>query len=730
MSSCEVCNELWQFFSSPDTGKTSINLGSFEEALGSNCPDHTRIIEEFKKIGDDDDNTDLTTSSDVGFIRGGGGHSTSLYQSIEKLGLVWNLLAVQKPEVRNHPGNARVLDPDWIDLSLIDRWKRDCFSLHGAKCENPLKIPPVAPAWLVDVTNKCIVPGGDGMSYVALSYRSGEGTMLPLHQTALSELQRDGALENSELWNRLSLKIQHAILLATAIGERYLWVDSLCIDHNDRAATSEQLNLMTAIYAGAIFTIIAADGDRAGGIDGLRDISQPREINQKVFQIGQERLVVRNTGIFVLEQFHKYHTRSWTYQEFKMSPRKLLFMKGEVHWLCNCSEWHEELILGAEVDKYLDPRPQVLSSGYPDLGSLSNMLSNYNKKELTYDEDALAAISGLLTVFSRSFTGGFLYGMPEMLFDRALAWMPQWPHTNMRKRQSSGNPSHIGFTATDLPTWSWVAWQGLFSFRYGEAVRVNDRQYWIEELTPITEWYTSSTPSGEHRRRIRSTWFEKRERRKDVNEPLPNGWSRLPAPTTGEFRDEPMLYPDGCGQHLYKHHTFPDEDCDKWYYPFDVPDVQTSTPFSMPEQTRYLFCKTWKASVFAHRFVDRHFGENNHVLTLRKKVNEAEIGKLHLQTDDQLKLWPELESKGGAEMGSKIEHGRTVELVAIAHGLHFSKTFNEELQRYGHPLAREERVTVLWVEWESGVAYRLACGYVEKGAWDSLPHAVVDLVLG
>ncbi len=148
------------------------------------------------------------------------------------------------------------------------------------------------------------------------------------------------------------------------------------------------------------------------------------------------------------------------------------------------------------------------------------MLCNYNERELTYDEDALAAISGLLTVFSRTFTGGFLYGLPEMLFDRALAWMPQWPHTNMRKRQSSGNLSHTGFTATDLPTWSWVAWQGMFTFWYGEAVRVNDIQHWIQEVTPITEWYTSSAPSGQPRRRICSTWFEERERRKDVNTPL------------------------------------------------------------------------------------------------------------------------------------------------------------------------------------------------------------------
>jgi hypothetical protein len=103
---------------------------------------------------------------------------------------------------------------------------------------------------------------------------------------------------------------------------------------------------------------------------------------------------------------------------------------------------------------------------------------------------------------------------------------------------------------------------------------------------------------------------------------------------------------------------------------------------------------------------------------------------LHLQTDEQLKLWPELGFKSDAEMGTKNELGRTVELVAINHTVHHSKTLNEELQRYDHPIERKERVTVLWVEWEDGVAYRLACGYVDKGAWESLSPAAVDLILG
>lgn len=728
MSSCEVCNDLWRLLTEHGF-RRNINVGSFDEALSSKCPDHTRIIEEFKNTCDDYPHH-AGISKDVGFTRGNSDSSTSLFHSLQHFGRVWNLVAVQKNDVKDHPGNGRVLDPDWVDIERIKEWKRDCLTSHGIKCQNPLKIRPVSPALLVDVENRCVVPGTDAERYVSLSYRSSNDAVLQLHETNLAQLQQHGALDDPKVRSQLPLKVQHAISLTAILDERYLWTDVLCIDHSNRVATSEQLNLMTAIYAGAVVTIIAADGDRASGIDGLKDISQPRKVNQKVFQVGNEQLIVRNTGMFSLENFHKYHERGWTYQEFKMSPRKLLFMKGEVHWLCNCSEWHEELTLGSELDRYLDPRPKVLSSGFPDLGALDNMLQNYNGRKLTYDEDALAAITGLLMVFSRSFTGGFLYGLPEMMIDRALAWQPIWSHTNMRRRVASGNPSHIGFTATDLPTWSWVAWQGVFTFRHGEAVRVNDIGHDIDEVTPITEWSTSGAPSGQPLRRIRSTWFEERERRKDVSQPIAEGWTRYPAPTVGEFRDEPMLYPDGCGQYLYKHRAMPDDDCDSWYYPFDVPDIQTSTPYFMPEQSRYLFCKTWKASIWSHRTTGRHSDADNKILTLRKGVNEPDIGKLHLQTDDQLALWPPPGSRSESEVGGGIELGKTIELVAINKCVHHSKTFNKEQQRYDHPLVREERITVLWVEWEDRVAYRLACGHVAQTAWESLAPKAVDLILG
>ena len=60
--------------------------------------------------------------------------------------------------------------------------------------------------------------------------------------------------------------LQHVMYLTSLMWEGYLWAGSLCIVHSDNAATAEQLNLMGAISANAIVTIVVADEDPQEGI--------------------------------------------------------------------------------------------------------------------------------------------------------------------------------------------------------------------------------------------------------------------------------------------------------------------------------------------------------------------------------------------------------------------------------------------------------------------------------
>jgi len=105
-----------------------------------------------------------------------------------------------------------------------------------------------------------------------------------------------------------------------------------------------------------------------------------------------------------------------------MSARNHVFSKGEAHWVSQFCEWHNDLARDVEIDSHVNTRPQLLAAGLPNLRSREHRLNNHNERILTYDEDALPAIAGLLAVLSRTSTGGFLCDLPEMMFDTALAW--------------------------------------------------------------------------------------------------------------------------------------------------------------------------------------------------------------------------------------------------------------------------------------------------------------------
>jgi hypothetical protein len=49
----------------------------------------------------------------------------------------------------------------------------------------------------------------------------------------------------------------------------------------------------------------------------------------------------------------------------------------------------------------------------------AQLVHEYNLKQFTYPEDVLAAFAGITASLTRSFKGGFLCGLPEMVFDFA-----------------------------------------------------------------------------------------------------------------------------------------------------------------------------------------------------------------------------------------------------------------------------------------------------------------------
>lgn len=744
---CQICQDLLQMLvaseESPPSTKTIV-LGSYEEALATDCQWHKPLVESFVAHCQSKDHQ---TQRDMGLknleiiLLDEKPHVVSSSSFTNSMGL---LLVNKSPLCNDHLRKGRFFDPMYMDLDILKCWLNECLTTHGTRCHNPMRIWHTHPAWLVDVKEMCLIPGDDtavgSSSFVALSYRWGSQPSISVVPESMPSLKRPGILDDylTDGWvsTLMTPMIRHAIYLTSVLGERYLWVDTLCIVHGDRS-TSEQLSLMGSFYASAVVVIVAADGDARDGIAGLRGVpeSRPREAQHSFIPFrNDETILIRDTSPFLLSMGGPYYNRGWTYQEYKMASRKIFFKDGLMHWECQCTRWHEDLSHDVESDKYIEPRLRDIVAGFPAFESLSSIIEEYNELDLRYEEDALPGILGLLSVFSRSFAGGFLYGIPETFFDLALGWKPGWFRgMALTRRKSSDRPSHLKFSA-GLPSWSWVGWKGRVLFGH-ETLLMGPWDSAINETFPVTRWFTGSSPNTAPgaRREIRSKWCEQRSKwKKDAADhalPLPTGWTRheVKPGSISSFMDGPLLWPEECGGFMYKHKSLPDHHSglnDMFFYPFPVPDITETTPPDMPEQTAYLFCTTQRARLWTRgeSVGDRYPCNLTDVFTSMHDGLRDAVGTLQLHDDDQLQRL--VEASAGTELGVQVE------IVAINRVKTCGNTLIKEGMRQSLPQWTREEYTVLWIEWEGGVAYRNGVGSIEKSKWEQLDLEDVDLVLG
>jgi Heterokaryon incompatibility protein (HET) len=317
---CAVCEDISDALMAPYEEAISFYIGSIEEMSSTPCAAHLEllalllkptILEEpcsmimvhkfrdpyIRLFADSEDEDDYNITSSRGF------------------GLV----------KQDSTGYARILDSQSIDYKLMEKWKSDCSSLHASECmrlPNSAFLAPASPNWLVDVHQKCIVPGGPGMVYVALSYVWGRARNFRAMGSNKQQLQHPGALGPGGF--DIPGTIRDAMSVVGILQEKYLWVDALCIIQDEDSTKQAQLNNMASIYAEAIVTIIAKDGH--GSSHGLHGIpgSVARNLNQDIFKLtnGREAIVHPWT---VDKTRTPWASRGWTFQEYLFSPRKLIF---------------------------------------------------------------------------------------------------------------------------------------------------------------------------------------------------------------------------------------------------------------------------------------------------------------------------------------------------------------------------------------------------------------------
>ncbi|KAH8586942.1 heterokaryon incompatibility, partial [Bisporella sp. PMI_857] len=162
----------------------------------------------------------------------------------------------------------------------------------------------------IDVDEFCLVDVDAVARYVTLSYTWGKDTMqLKLTQKNETYFRRPGSLYHN--LGLIPRTIQDAIHLTMKIGEKLLWVDSLCIRQDDPVDREQQIDAMGLIYNSSILSIQAACGDDANyGLPGV--FPGTREIEQVIERVGSMLIsnMLPSQSEVVLPS--KWNSRAWT----------------------------------------------------------------------------------------------------------------------------------------------------------------------------------------------------------------------------------------------------------------------------------------------------------------------------------------------------------------------------------------------------------------------------------
>lgn len=199
-------------------------------------------------------------------------------------------------------GCARVVQSN-IDPSLIKKWLRLYEVHHEEKCTPRAGViqqseggAGVKILRLIDTKGDCIVDATAGDRYIALSYVWGEVvSSIRLTKDTVPQLYNKGIFR--DLRHRLPKTIQHAMDLVQLIGERYLWVDSLCLVQDNDEDMLDGIAHMDLVYQCAICTIIAAHGGNSNaGLPGLHPGS--RVVRQDIIEVLPGISMTETTGVY------------------------------------------------------------------------------------------------------------------------------------------------------------------------------------------------------------------------------------------------------------------------------------------------------------------------------------------------------------------------------------------------------------------------------------------------
>ncbi|KAK6439394.1 hypothetical protein LTR95_004388 [Oleoguttula sp. CCFEE 5521] len=343
-----------------------------------------------------------------------------------------------------------------MTIFRIRAWLKDCTRKHRGVCEELDDKGSGSPVWLIDIEEHCLVPYVPGMQYIALSYVWGQVKTAQTTAANLASLRRPHSLLGPYVAVQLPKTVRDAMYLTGLLTRRYLWCDRLCIVQDDQESKHSQIAQMAMTYARSFCTIIALDGlDADAGIHGIPNLNDlEKGTHDNLEAPSNDRI---------------WQGRGWTFQE-EMFPVRLIWLSHDrVSWQCISqyhaahgggdgpieirsvpqTDWSEEKL---NVGGFQCPR-SFFNNHYEAL------VVAYSRRAFSdhAPDDRYNAFSGIQRVMETTIAEPFVQGIPFRLLSHYLLW------TSADISSSRRRLAHHGSIAPP-PSWSWTGWLTPIAF--------------------------------------------------------------------------------------------------------------------------------------------------------------------------------------------------------------------------------------------------------------------------
>ncbi|KAI0865770.1 heterokaryon incompatibility protein-domain-containing protein [Xylaria cubensis] len=344
--------------------------------------------------------------------------------------------------------------------ACIDRCARE----HRASCP-PLQGGSILPDRVIDCVDsskpKIVLTNGQIYgSYVTLSYVWG-GPQPMLTTKNVDKYTTDG-LEMTDF----PQSIRDAVAVTNRIGQRYLWIDALCILQDSPEDKVVQLGKMHAIYKNSYLTINASSASSTyeGFLYQPRPQREPRTTIPfpcpdgtvgTAFIAYTIPSVTEGPSKTYWDELEPITWRGWCYQEKVLPARSLLYASDTLKYYCQA----ETVNIGEALCEESTGRRLPHGTYQSDASTKCELdavqlrqswlaaLFQYTMRSITVPSDRLPAFSAVAEQFSILTQDQYLAG----LWRKTLVLDLLWAVNNKCERPK----------AYRAPSWSWASVDGL-----------------------------------------------------------------------------------------------------------------------------------------------------------------------------------------------------------------------------------------------------------------------------